>query len=305
SSAALNPLDEYRPGERQIVAGLAGGWRASRADLRLEYRREVDPRADKVVSERVGIDGAWRLTVRWALTAGADYNIAEGRWGNAEAAVAYAGRSLRAAVGTRRYRPQFPLWTIWGAFSPVPYRAVYARLAVPVGSTLELRGRGELYAFAAAEAATPLVEEETDGSRWELGATYRPAVGWSIDAGWHREFGPGAASAGLEGSATYAPSHRLGVVARLGNVYRPLEFRYSDAALWHYGVDVDVQPTPQVRVSVGATRYDEERRRPDAAAIEWDQLRLTARVVLLFGSGADLGNLPPAVRRMPGGRAAR
>jgi len=54
-----------------------------------------------------------------------------------------------------------------------------------------------------------------------------------------------------------------------------------------------------------ASRYAESRRRPDAAAFDWDQLRCSARVVLLFGSAADLTTLPPAVRRMPGGRAAR
>ena len=44
---------------------------------------------------------------------------------------------------------------------------------------------------------------------------------------------------------------------------------------------------------------------PDAAAFDWDQWRVTAGFVVLFSRGADLENLPPAIRRMPGGRNDR
>jgi hypothetical protein len=67
------------------------------------------------------------------------------------------------------------------------------------------------------------------------------------------------------------------------------------------GVDVD----ERLRLSLGAMRYSEERQRPDAAAFDWTQWRITAGVVVLFSRGADLENLPPAVRRMPSGRNAR
>ena len=36
------------------------------------------------------------------------------------------------SVGARRYRPRFPLWSIWTAFSPVPSTAVYGQAAVDV-----------------------------------------------------------------------------------------------------------------------------------------------------------------------------
>jgi hypothetical protein len=48
--------------------------------------------------------------------------------------------------------------------------------------------------------------------------------------------------------------------------------------------------------------YDEERDRPDAAAFDWTQWRLSAGVTVLFAHGGDLENLPPAIRRMPSGR---
>jgi len=60
-----------------------------------------------------------------------------------------------------------------------------------------------------------------------------------------------------------------------------------------------------VRLELGAVRYEEDRRRPDPAEMDWGQWRVTLRAVFEWGSGDDLGHLPPAIRRMPSGRAYR
>jgi opacity protein-like surface antigen len=305
TSPALNPLDDFQPQRRQLVAGIGVGWSAPRADLRLDYQREVDPRSDYFVSERVGLSGAVRPAARWSVVGGADYDLAAGWWGSAEAALGYATRTVSASVGARRYRPHFDLWTIWGAFSPVPYRAVEGRLALRALPQVQLRARGERYRFDAAEAATPLVEAERSGWRGELGVTATPAPGWTVDAGYRGEFGPGAASLGASGSITYAPSGPYSVTVHGAALDRPLEFRYNESALHLYGFEADAGPGPRLRLSLGASRYVEDRHRPDAAAFDWGQWRVTVGAVVLFGRGDDLGVLPPAVRRMPGGRAAR
>jgi len=56
-----------------------------------------------------------------------------------------------------------------------------------------------------------------------------------------------------------------------------------------------------LRVGIGGVYYDEGRHRPDAAAFDWNQFRLTAFATLSLGKGAELRGLPPAVRRMPVG----
>jgi hypothetical protein len=56
----------------------------------------------------------------------------------------------------------------------------------------------------------------------------------------------------------------------------------------------------RMRIQLEASRYAEDRKRPDAGAFSWDQLRVSGRVVLFFGGGsADRAGLPPAVRGMP------
>ncbi len=306
TSPALNPLDDFQPRRRQLVAGATAGWTTTQVDVRADYLREVDPRSDYFVSERFGVEAAVRPYPGVHVEGGADYDLAAGWWGSAELSGGYAVSRLAASVGVRRYRPHFDLWTIWGAFSPVPYHAVHAEADGRVTAQLRLRARGERYTFDDADVATPLVQAERKGSRWELGATLEPKDGWLLDAGYHREYGPGAAAVGLDASATWAPPSRPYRVSVHGSsLDRPLEFRFSEAVVKVYGAEAEWTVSDRVRANVGLDRYSEQRRRPDAAAFDWNQWRLTSRVVLQFGRGADLSRLPPAVRGMPGGRAER
>jgi hypothetical protein len=84
-----------------------------------------------------------------------------------------------------------------------------------------------------------------------------------------------------------------------------LEFRFNEAEVRTFGIDAQLEPTARVRLGVSANRYQEIHRRPDAAAFDWNQLRVSARVVVLFGSPADLRGLPPSIRLLPGGRSER
>lgn len=43
TSPVLNPLDDFQPRQRQIVAGAGGGWTGRWGELHADYLREVDP----------------------------------------------------------------------------------------------------------------------------------------------------------------------------------------------------------------------------------------------------------------------
>jgi hypothetical protein len=306
TSPALNPLDDFQPRQRQLVAGAGAGWRSAIADVRLDYQREVDPRSDYFVSERIALGGALRPLDALRVTAGADYDLAAGWWGSADASLGYTYRRVHATLGVRRYRPHFDLWTIWGAFSPVPYHSVQASVSVTATPEIELRGRYERYRFEDAEAATPLFNSvPNDGWRWEVGVTATPREGWTLDGGYRRELGPGAAATGLDGNIAYRPTDRLTLSLTGSTIDRPLEFRFNEAVVHAYGVDAQLAPMERLRVGLTAFRYEESHRRPDAGAFDWNQVRLSLRVVMLFGNDADLRGLPPAIRLLPGGRAAR
>ena len=294
TSPAVDPLAEFQPGHRQVVAGALAGirWRTVQADA--EYRREVDPFTDYFVSERAALSLLARPVSGFRVALGSDYDLAQGRWGSADATIAYTGKSVWATAAARHYRPFFDLWTVWGVFSPVPYNGVSGSLTVNPAARVQVRGRGEWFRYDAADVSAPAVTLENSGWRWGLEATVTPALRWTVEAGGHGEFQPGASSRGIDGRVTWRPRETLDLALSGGSLERPLELRFQDAgvtwaggaASWHDGT----------RWSVGLTldRYWESRDRPDAASFDWNQWRMSARVSLTLRSGADRWVLPPA-----------
>jgi hypothetical protein len=303
TSPELNPLNDFRPPERTVVGGGGAAWTSSRFDLAVLYHREVDPSVQYFASEQAALTAVIRIVPGVSLSGGADYDMAMGSWGNADATLGYTAPNgrLNASATVRRYKPIFDLWTIWGAFSPVPYSAVGGSVSVTPLRRLVVHAAGEYYAFASSGATTPLVDVEDAGWRfsWDANYTFTPSL--AVQGGYSAAFGPGASSRGFDGGVTYMMGERLSVSAHGSSLDRPLELRFDDASVVTYGVSARYLPMPRVRLELDASQYTEDRKRPDAASFDWDQLRVSARVVFTFASRPELRGLPPAVRAMPVG----
>ena len=293
---ALNPLNDFQPRNRQIAVGLDAVVARGPVEARAEYRREVDPATDYFVSERASASLVLRPVRRLTASAGAEYDLAFGAVGSADATVTWIDSRYTLSSGVRRYRPFFDLWTIWGAFSPVPYHTIHASGSITPLRSLTLRARGERYWFEDAEVFTPGVSVEDRGWRFESGVSWAPAPAWLVDGSYQSEFGPGASSRGFSGQVTWSPTNSLSLSAHGSHLRRPLELRFNDAKLTTVGGDAEYRPNPRWRIGLRAVRYDESRERPDATAVDWDQFRLEGRISLLFGTSADRMPLPPAVR---------
>jgi hypothetical protein len=299
SSPALNPLDEFQPRRREMLAGAAVGWSSRLAEVRLDYQREVDRESRHFASERTAVSLDFRPRPRWSLVAGAEYDLANTWFGNADATLRYTTSWITVLGGVRQYRPHFDLWTIWGAFSPVPYHAVNSGVWLRPLRGVELRARWEYYAFSPTETETPLVSVEDHGHRVGVGMSYTPIATLRLDAGYREERGPGASSRGFDATITIQPTAELSLVAYGSTLERPLEFRFQDASLDALGFDAEWRPLDRLILAVGAARYAEGRDRPDAAAFDWNQTRLMARVTLVLRSQADGVPLPPALPPPP------
>jgi hypothetical protein len=296
TNPVLDPLDEFQPRSRQILAGAAVGYRSPLGDMRVDYQREVDRESRNFVSERAAVSLDLSPVDRWSVTAGVEYDLANTWFGNVEGSIRYTTAWLTALAGLRQYRPHFDLWTIWGAFSPVPYHAANTAVHIRPLRAVELRGRYERYSYVDTETLTPLVDVDDDGWRLGLGITYTPVPAWRLDAGYREEFGPGASSEGFEGSVTWLPDPALSLTAYGSTLDRPLEFRFEDASVEVIGFDVDWEPGDRLAFGAGLARFAEERDRPDAAAFDWNQTRLHARATLFFRSEADVLPLPAPIR---------
>ncbi len=297
TSPALNPLDDFQPRDRQLVAGADLAFRHRWVDLRGEYRREVDPSVHYFVSERAAATADVHVAPRLRVSGGAEYDLAAGWWGSAEASINYIGQKFYLSAEGKRYRPFFDLWTIWGAFSPVPYRSVRGSGGFEPVTGLWIRGQAERYWFDNAEVSSPLVTRFEDRG-WRGGLTAVATVDpqWTLEGGYRVEFGPGASSRSLDGGVTFRPSERLSLAAHGGSLDRPLEFRFSDAKVSWVSGSANVRVSDRLRLVSDAGWYGDKRRRPDAAGFDLNQVRVSTRVVMSFGSNAD--RLPPA-RRAP------
>jgi hypothetical protein len=298
TSPLLNPLDEWRPRDRQLVAGIEAAWMYSGLDVRAEYRREMDPRDGNFVSERTALSVASQFK-DVLVSGGMDYNIAEAQFGSADLRLTYVDPTFSVSGGARRYRPYFSLWTLWGAFSPVPYHALFASANVSATSWLSLRARGERYEYEDAEISTALVTGLQDGGwRTSAGATATLDQRWTLDGSGGVEFGPGASARFLEGSADYTPAPVYSIGLHAGVVERPLELRYYDAVSRWIGARAQWQITDQRRLWADASLVDDDRDRADASESSLSSVRLRAGVSFAFGSSADRTPLPPG-RRPP------
>jgi len=301
SSPALDPLDDAQPRRRQAVAGAAVTLATSLLHAQLTYERQWDPGSEAVVSERAGLETQILTSFGLTLAGGGDYDLSYGYTGNAEGRVSYNtfGGRAHLTAGARRYRPHFDLWTIWGAFSSVPYHALFTRAFVSPVPELQLRFRGEAYEFDETDAITPLVDEENGGWRWSVGSTFAVSPELNVSADFHRELGPGAASSGFEAAIMVNPLDEFEFSVFGGRLERPLEFRFNEAKLWNYGVAVTFEPTPALRFNGGIQGYHEDRIRPDAAAFDWDQIRISLGATLVWGSHTAGTRIPPSIMRIP------
>jgi hypothetical protein len=294
TSPALNPLDEWRPRDRQLVAGAEAQWFHRAVDVRAEYRREIDPQDDYFVSERTALSlGARAGVVR--ATGGLDYNIAEGHLGSADIALTYLHSRFSLTGGARRYRPYFSLWTLWSAFSPVPYHAVNLSGQVRATDRVSLHWRGERYRYENADVSTALVPRLEDrGWRVNAGASAELNARWNVSGNVGLEHGPGASGRFADGAVTYTPSERYSLDVYGGTLERPLELRFYDATSTWIGGRAVWRFSTQHRVWGDVTFVDDERDRPDASASSLSQFRARAGVSLSFGTRADRMQLPPA-----------
>ena len=300
TSPVLNPLDDFQPRSRQILAGAALGWSGPLSDVRLDYQREVDRDTRNFVSEQAALSLDFRPLPRWSLAAGVDYDLANTWFGNADAVVRYTAPWITVAGGLRQYRPHFDLWTIWGAFSPGALsRGERGACGCGPSASSSCEGDGSTTPTPIPKPRHRWSTWTTMGGGWASGLTYRPTPAWTLDAGYHEEYGPGASSHGFEGAVTFLPIPTLSLTAYGSTLDRPLEFRFEEASVDALGLDAEWSPTDRLRIAIGAARYWEDRDRPDAAAFDWDQTRLHARVTLLFRSETDAVPLPPALRTRP------
>lgn len=301
TSPESSPLDEFRPPERGVVVGAAARAVAGPVRAHAAYRREVDPSAEQLASEFVALSVSSAVAGGVSLAAGADYDLGLEEWGSADARLGWngriAGKSAGLAMEVRRYMPRFPLWSIWGAFSPVAYTSTGARAHLVPLTGLSLRASGERFEYEETASGSPLATLEDDGWRWTAGAGWIGFERWSFDVDFGAEFGPGASSTHVRASTAWRALDQLRVGAWLSRGTRPLEYRIDDAVVRSAGVDLGLGISDGIELDAGVAWQEEERE--GSLGRQMDFWRLRAGLRYSFGAGSDRPDLHPAILRVP------
>ena len=201
---------------------------------------------------------------------------------------------------TDENRRRFDLYSVWAAFSPVPWNGVHGSIIVSPLQWLQLRARGEYVKFEDAEADTPLFGALDDGYRTSFGGTVMAIKDVTFDVGYNLERVTGAWISGMDATVSWAASETLRLRAYGAYAQRPLEYRYDASTAKWIGLDADARLAERFSVGLSLVQMYEERDRPDNAAFDWNQTRVSGRLTYFFASREpDRRGLPDAVKRMP------
>ena len=305
TTMSLNPLGDFQPPMRQLLAGAALEWQDRIADARFDYEREVDRDTKNFVSERVALSATVRPWLGWSLTGGADYDLARDFWGSADLTLRQAQPTCGTSLGVRRYAPYFDLWSIWGVFSPVPYTAVNGAVwATPVKG-LSLRAGGERYWYANAAGGDSARRRADAGLALERRRPATPSVRRSASTRattWSSA--PAPRSAASRGASSCSPGRMLTFTVQGGHMVRPLEYRVEEPALNWFGLAAEYRRHRNGCASESGRRAST--RIASAlmpSSIDWSQTRIALTISWLFGT--QHRQSPTAARRTAGGTAMR
>ena len=301
TTSELAAIDELPPDRAAWVMGAGVQWRPSvRGSVRAAYQRELRDNRSGLYSERVTADAAWRLG-RTGLDGAYTMDVATGDVNEARLRGRVEGpwRTSLAVEGWR-FRPFFPLWTIWGAFSPVGFDEARADLgwATP-GRALLLTGRGAWRRWQDTDAGLTSTPLRRTG--WRLGgdALWRPLRAWAATARYDADVGFGAArSEGDVGVRWDRPGTRLSVGATASAWQSIFELRVGTERVLGLALDAGLRLTDQVRVVGDVASYRTDARN-GAPLTDWGQRRASLR--LEWGLGGDPGLRLPGIGRRPRG----
>ncbi|HET7371853.1 MAG TPA: hypothetical protein VFJ20_00680 [Gemmatimonadaceae bacterium] len=289
TSSVLAAVDLLPPDVRGVVVGATGRWRpAPLFAVGAEYQREIRSDRAGLYSERVAFDAAFAAG-RTSVTGDAQADLASGalnelrlrasrplRWG--------VDGSLEAVHST----PFFPLWTIWGVFSPVGYDE--ARASASWRSSDDDRSAalsGGYRRYQDTHTGVGFLPLRNDGWTVVASGAWRVRPDWEMTGSYRRDIGFGASKS--DGNAGIRWDHRdrgwLGVtVSVLQNIY---EFRVGNGYVGGAAIDGALPVTSSVRLAVEAGLYRHFGASASSTTVNWSQRRALVR--LEWSAGRDPG----------------
>jgi hypothetical protein len=285
TSNALAAVEELPPDDRGVLIGGSLRWRAmgGRTAARILYEREIRRDRGALYSERAAaaVDAGIGLTT---LSAEAVYDLATTEFNELRVTASRSiARRLGLTIEGRHSTPFFPLWTIWGAFSPVGFdegrldarwTSANARLTIVAGGAYR-----EYRETSTGVASLPLRD---NGWRLASSADVRLDETWSLQGSYAADVGSGAARTDGDLALRWAQGERFSAGARATAFETISEYRTGSGRVVGAGLDATLTLRSDLRLAADLMLY---RQRTDGRPVEgpWNQRRASLRLEWTLG----------------------
>jgi hypothetical protein len=285
TSAALAAAEFLPPDNRGVLVGGVARYRnSSGAAFSAEYQREI--RADRagLYSERVALDAVARIGLT-NLAANVQTDLATGALNELSLrATRRLPLDLTAALEGRHYTPFFPLWTIWGVFSPVGYNEARGEAHWSSrGQALSLSADGSYRQYEDTHTGLAFLPLRNDG--WHVGtsAAWRPLATWLVSGSYGRDIGFGASQSDGSAGLHWTPSER-DYVGVTGTAFQSIyEFKVGSGTVTGIILDGGLRLTSDLRLAADAAIYQHIGKN-EPRVVNWSQRRASLRLEWTLGS---------------------
>jgi hypothetical protein len=284
-SSALQGFEEFSVDSLgAMLLGAAARYEPIRGtSVGLRYQYEIWSDRGGLISERASAEFATSQFLPLMIEATVDYDVGFNRIGKAHATVrAPAFHDLTFELTARRYLPYFEMSTIWGFFSPVGYHEGEGRVTWRPNPGLSAWASGSWRRYEEANATVIFRPIARDGTRVQVGASWRPVRALTLDGSYRMDRGFGAFLSSGDVGVHWQATPRL-VLSLDGTAFQQIEqFRVGEGIVYGGGGSVDFAVLPGLAVMGGANVYRQTfENRPGME--DWNQVRAWTSLRASFG----------------------
>jgi len=300
TSSELAAADVLPPDVRGILLGGTVRWRpAPTFAVGAEYQRVIRSDRAGFYSDRLAIDGVF---------------IARGISFIADAQVDFATHALnelrirasrplwyRIETGVEAVHstPFFPLWTIWGVFSPVGFNEARAdaRWRSEDGN-LSIALGGGYRRYQNTHTGVGFLPLRDDGWTAITSGTWRFRPAWETWGTYRRDIGFGASNSEGDVGIRWSGVNRVSLGATGSVIQGIYEFRVASGYVAGGSVDAAFPLTSEIRLAAQAGVYRQIAANTPSTTMNWSQRRAFIRLDWSVGSDPGMS----ALRSVPGAR---
>jgi hypothetical protein len=285
TSAALAAADLLPPDSRGLLVGTKVRYRSSSGTaISAEYQREIRTDRAGLYSERIALDGSTRVAGA-RVDAEMQADLATGAFNELSLRASHAlPFSLDGTLEARHSTPFFPLWTIWGVFSPVGYNEARGEARwSSIAHALTLSANASYRRYEDTHTGLAFLPLRDDG--WHVGSdvSWRPRATWLVSGSYGRDIGFGSSQSDGSAALHWAPSER-GYVGITGTAFQSIyEFSVGSGTVTGIIADASTRLTSDLRLTGDVAVY-QHLGKDTPQILNWSQRRASLRLEWTLGS---------------------